>query len=77
MRHRSREYERLGTIHTGFDPLDRIKRELSEIEVTIADLTEQAAFAGVAQKYANDMLRQFIRRRADLVELKKQWLKPA
>ena len=50
-----------------FDPLNHIKRELSEIEVTIAHLKEQAVFPGVAQKYANDMLRQLIRRRADLI----------
>jgi hypothetical protein len=70
------KYERLGTFHGGFDPLDHIERELSEIEVTIADLKEQADFPGEAQKYAKDMLRQLIRRRADLIELKKR-LKPA
>ena len=47
------QYERLGTLPSGFDPLDNLKRELSEIEVTIADLKEQAVFPGVAQKYAN------------------------
>ena len=40
----------------------------------LADLEEQAAFPGVAQKYAKDMLRQLIHRRPDLIELKKQWL---
>ena len=34
------QYERLGTIHAGLDPLEYIKRELYEIEVTIADLKE-------------------------------------
>jgi hypothetical protein len=29
------QYERLGTIHAGFDPLNHIKRELSEIEVIL------------------------------------------
>jgi hypothetical protein len=46
----------------------------SWVEAMLADLEEQAAFPGVAQKYAKDMLRQLIHRRADLIELKKQWL---
>jgi hypothetical protein len=71
------KYERLGTVHAGFDPLEHIKRELSDIEVAIADLKEQSAFPGAAQKYAETMLRHLTRRRADLLELKKQWLKPA
>jgi hypothetical protein len=29
------QYEWLGTIHAGFDPLNHIKRELSEIEVIL------------------------------------------
>ena len=36
------QYERLGTIHAGFDPLNHIKRELSEIEVILRrDLPER------------------------------------
>lgn len=73
---RTEQVRRLGTVHAGFDPLEHIKRELSEIEVTITGLKEQSAFAGVAQKYAEGMLQQLRRRRADLLELKKQWLKP-
>jgi hypothetical protein len=71
------KYERLGTIHAGFDPLENIQRELSEIDDAIADLKEQSASPGEAEKYAKQMLRQLARRRADLLELKKQWLRPA
>jgi hypothetical protein len=71
------KYERLGTANAGFDPLEHIKRELADIEVNIADLKEQSAFPAAAQRYAKGMLRQLGRRRADLLELKKQWLKPA
>ena len=46
------QYERLGTIHAGLDPLEYIRRELYEIEVTIADLKETG------------MLRQLTRRRS-------------
>jgi hypothetical protein len=71
------KYERLGTVHAGSDPLENTKRELADIEVNIADLKEQSTFPGEAEKYANAMLRQLRRRRADLLELKKQWLRPA
>ena len=71
------QYERLGTMHAGFDPLEQIKRELREIDVTMADLKEQSTAPGETEKYAKRMLRQLARRRADLLELKKQWLKPA
>jgi hypothetical protein len=58
------QYERLGTIHAGLDPLEYIKRELYEIEVTITDLKDKG------------MLRQLTRRRSDLLAIKKKWLEP-
>jgi hypothetical protein len=58
------QYERLGTIHAGLDPLEYIRRELYEIEVTIADLKETG------------MLRQLTRRRSDLLAIKTKWLEP-
>jgi hypothetical protein len=58
------QYERLGTIHAGLDPLEYIRRELYEIEVTIADLKETG------------MLRQLTRRRPDLLAIKTKWLEP-
>jgi hypothetical protein len=71
------QYERLGTVHSGFDPLETIKHDLKEVESTIADLKEEASQPGEAQKYAKAMLRQLTRRRADLLELKKKWMQPA
>ena len=58
------QYERLGTIHAGLDPLEYIRRELYEIEVTIADLKETG------------MLRQLTRRRSELLAIKTKWLEP-
>jgi hypothetical protein len=70
-------YERLGTIYSGLDPLETIKRDLTEVESTIANLKEEMVQPGEAQKYAKAILRQLTRRRADLLELKKKWLRPA
>jgi hypothetical protein len=58
------QYERLGTIHAGLDPQEYIKRELYEIEVTIADPKDKG------------MLRQLTRRRSDFLTIKKEWLEP-
>jgi hypothetical protein len=45
------QYERLGTIHAGFDPLNQIKRELSEIEVILRrDLPDRRGKKGSMEK---------------------------
>ena len=49
-------YERLSTSHAGLDPLEHIKRELGEVDDTIADLKDEATQSGEAQKYAKTML---------------------
>jgi|HubBroStandDraft_6_1064221.scaffolds.fasta_scaffold2791320_1 hypothetical protein len=69
-------YERLGTIHSGLDPLADIKRDLREVEAAIADLKERAADPGEAQKYAKTTLKLLIGKRADLLAMKKKWLEP-
>ena len=69
-------YERLGTVHSGLDPLEHIQCDLREVEAGIADLKEQAAQPGEAQKYAKSMLKLMIRQRADLLAMKKKWLEP-
>jgi hypothetical protein len=69
-------YERLGTIYSGLDPLANIKCDLREVEAAIADLKEEAAQPGEAQKYAKNMLKLMIGKRADLIAMKKKWLEP-
>jgi hypothetical protein len=45
------QYEWLGTIHAGFDPLNHIKRELSEIEVILRrDLPDRRGKKGSMEK---------------------------
>ena len=70
-------YERLSASHVGLDPLEHIKRELCEIDDTIADLKEEAAQSGEAQKYAKTMLKLLTGRRTDLLAIKKKWLRAA
>jgi hypothetical protein len=55
---------RLDGRHARLDPLECIKRELYEIEVTIADLKETG------------MLQQLTRGRPDLLAIKTKWLEP-
>ncbi len=70
------QYERSGTIHD-IDPLGNIKRELREIDETIAGLKDEAEQPGEAQKYVQTMLRQLIITRADPLAIQEKWLQPA
>ena len=73
----SAPYERLSASHAGLDPLEHIKRELSEIDDAIADLKDEATQSGEAQKYAKTMLKLMTGRRTDLLAMKKKWLQAA